>query len=282
MYQYNLLIAGALWRIEYPKPLENGNCTPFVRENMNQLADLFIRYRYGMPEIRGTLVRNTYPRLYESEEAYYVEREYISEAATCIVLPKQMGKEYFGWVIPGKEHGIQKLDSLLTVSEFESIFSRLQGFCLHSSIIRRNGKAVLFSAPSGVGKSTQAELWKRYRGAEVLNGDRALIRKFEDRWTAFGSPFAGSSGIYRDDCAVIRTVVVLEQGLKNELKLLSPAQAFRHIYAESVIPRWNKEAQLRLLDVLTTFVQEVPIVKYQCLPDQSAVDYLDDYLSRGG
>lgn len=281
MYQYDLSIAGALWRIEYPRPLEGGNCGPFLRDKKNQPPDLVIRYRYGTPEIKGTLIRGTYPRLHESEDAYYVERESVSEASTCIILPKQRTREYHGWLIPGKEKGIRKLDSLLTVSEFESILTGLNGFCLHSSVIRRKGKALLFSAPSGVGKSTQAELWKTYRGAEILNGDRAIIRKIEEEWMAFGSPFAGSSGIYRDDTASIEAVIVLEQGIRNEIENLSPVRAFRHIYAESVIPRWNREVQLQLLDMLTEFVRVVPIVKLRCLPDQSAVDLLDDYLKKG-
>lgn len=48
-------------------------------------------------------------------------------------------------------------------------------FILHSAYIRHRGRAILFSAPSGTGKSTQASLWAQYAGAEIINGDRCFI-----------------------------------------------------------------------------------------------------------
>ena len=41
-------------------------------------------------------------------------------------------------------------------------------FILHSAYIRHRGRAILFSAPSGTGKSTQASLWAQYAGAEII------------------------------------------------------------------------------------------------------------------
>ena len=49
-------------------------------------------------------------------------------------------------------------------------------FILHSAYICVNGKAVLFTAPSGGGKSTQAKLWADHRGARTINGDRTLLQ----------------------------------------------------------------------------------------------------------
>lgn len=59
-------------------------------------------------------------------------------------------------------------------------------FILHSAYIRHRGRAILFSAPSGTGKSTQASLWAQYAGAEIINGDRALLQKVQDCWMARG------------------------------------------------------------------------------------------------
>lgn len=62
----------------------------------------------------------------------------------------------------------------------ERLLLSRQGLLLHASFIRWQDRGILFSAPSGTGKSTQADLWVRHRGAEVINGDRAALRRSAD------------------------------------------------------------------------------------------------------
>lgn len=50
---------------------------------------------------------------------------------------------------------------------------------LHSSFVLHQGKALLFTGPSGIGKTTQAELWRDYQGSMIVNGDACLMRKIE-------------------------------------------------------------------------------------------------------
>ena len=51
-----------------------------------------------------------------------------------------------------------------------SLFPEKDSFILHASYVVRDGKALLFSAPSGTGKSTQAEFWHTRRGCDIING----------------------------------------------------------------------------------------------------------------
>ena len=88
-------------------------------------------------------------------------------------------------------------------------------FMLHSSYINYNGDAILFSGPSGIGKSTQADLWQDFESAEIINGDRTAISKNLGSWHAYGLPFAGSSKIYKNKTLPIKAVVILKQGKEN-------------------------------------------------------------------
>ena len=83
---------------------------------------------------------------------------------------------------------------------------------LHSSYLDVNGQALLFSGPSGIGKSTQADLWVRHRGAAILNGDKSLLIREPDGWYAHGWPICGSSGICRNESRRIRAIVMLGCG----------------------------------------------------------------------
>ena len=53
------------------------------------------------------------------------------------------------------------------------------GIIFHSAYIGFRNEGILFTAPSGTGKSTQAELWRKWREADVINGDRSLGDKQE-------------------------------------------------------------------------------------------------------
>ena len=88
---------------------------------------------------------------------------------------------------------------------------------LHSSLVDFSGNGIVFTAPSGTGKSTQADLWKKFKGAEILNGDRTIIRK-NANYEAYGSPYAGSSGIYKNKFVNLKAIVVLRQADENRIQ----------------------------------------------------------------
>ena len=76
--------------------------------------------------------------------------------------------------------------AVLEAAGLFDIFADLGMLVLHSAyIVTSAGEAILFSGPSGVGKSTQAALWERCAGARVVNGDRALVDGAKRPRTAF-------------------------------------------------------------------------------------------------
>lgn len=152
------------------------------------------------------------------------------------------------------------------------------GVVLHSSyIITQRGEALLFSAPSGTGKSTQAELWRSYAGARVINGDRALV-KAENGVTANGILFSGTSGISENVTAPLRTIVLLRQSEKNEIRSVSGKEAFMRLLPQcSYYP--DEEENLRLVTgILAEIISAVPVYDFGCVPDESAVSALSEVL----
>lgn len=152
------------------------------------------------------------------------------------------------------------------------------GVVLHSSyIITQRGEALLFSAPSGTGKSTQAELWRSYAGAKVINGDRALV-KAENGVTANGILFSGTSGISENVTAPLRALILLRQSGKNELRSVSGKEAFMRLLPQcSYYP--DEEENLRLVTgILAEIISAVPVYDFGCVPDESAVSALSEVL----
>lgn len=180
------------------------------------------------------------------------------------------------------EHYVHSTGSLLNLVGMEAIFLQQKGFMLHASVAVLNGKAVLFTAPCGVGKSTQANLWEKVMGADILNGDRAGVRRTDGAWSAYGIPFAGTSGIYRNASAPIAAVVALAQGPENHVSKLRPVTAMAKILPEISCRRWDNGFMNEILDLVQDFLFSVPVYFLECRPDADAVHTLHNVLSKEG
>ena len=152
------------------------------------------------------------------------------------------------------------------------------GLLLHSSFIRVEGKAILFTAPSGTGKSTQAELWRKCRGAEVINGDRTAVVPTEEGVMAYGIPYCGTSGISKNAKLPIAAIVVLSQARENRVAPLRGLKAFRNLWAGCSVNVWDKEDVARCTDTVMETIRQVPVLHLGCTPDESAVQTLEKYL----
>ncbi len=151
-------------------------------------------------------------------------------------------------------------------------------FILHSAYIRHRGRAILFSAPSGTGKSTQASLWAQYAGAEIINGDRALLQKVQDCWMARGWPVCGTSGICQNADARLSAVVLLRQAKKNAVRRLSRGEAFLRLYGQVTVNRWDQAESARVLDAVEALLRRVPAFLLDCTISEEAVDCLYEAL----
>ena len=166
--------------------------------------------------------------------------------------------------------------------QLETLLAAYDGILLHSSFISANGKGILFSAPSGTGKSTQADLWVKYENADILNGDRAAIRRINGTWSAFGLPYAGSSFIFRNESAPLAAIVILRQAKENKIRRLMPSEAWKALYSETTAHIWDRDFISRTLSLLESLASEVPVYMLECLPDKGAVDITHDTIFKEG
>ena len=161
----------------------------------------------------------------------------------------------------------------------ETLLLQHKGLLLHASLIKYNDRAIAFTGPSGVGKSTQAALWENHLGAKILNGDRAALRDTAEGWTAFGSPYAGTSGIYKNANAPLAAVVVLRQAEENRLCRLGDMEAFQFLYPELSVHRWDKAFVAAATDLCLQMLKKIPVYMLECRPEEDAVLLLKKGLS---
>ena len=85
---------------------------------------------------------------------------------------------------------------------------------VHSSLVEYNGYGVMFLGPSGIGKTTQAELWNQYLDALIINGDCVFVEDKGEEFIGWGTPWHGSSPYCENTSVPVKAWVVLKQGLK--------------------------------------------------------------------
>ena len=144
---------------------------------------------------------------------------------------------------------------------------------IHSSVIEKEGRAVMCLGESGTGKSTHTRLWlENIEGTERLNDDGPVVRVFDDgRVLVFGSPWSGKGAVYRAECRPIAGFLRLSQAPENRIQRLSRIAAFGALLP-SALPTLQKEE--RTLDLicgaLSEMIVAVPAYALACLPNAEA------------
>lgn len=146
-----------------------------------------------------------------------------------------------------------------------------QALLLHSSLVRLEGKAVLFCGASGAGKSTQADLWQAHLGAEILNGDRTVVMKKPDGFYGGGSLWSGTSHIYRPEQAPIAGIFLVTQAKENRVEPLGP-KAFGPLFSQTIVNSWDSVFMDTITGLLAELLEQVPVYRLYCLPDAAAAE----------
>lgn len=188
--------------------------------------------------------------------------------ADCRVLVKQ------DWLMQCKDSVF--LFNILALEKQLIQFDRL---VFHTCFIEYKGEAILFTGHSGAGKSTQGDLWNRYRNASILNGDRCVLG-FNNNETpmAYGFPFSGTSGICHNQKYPIKAIVFIKQALKNSISRIGKKDAVQRIWQQITANQWNMEFIDKVLINIERLVDAVAIYELSCTPDEDAVICLEQEL----
>lgn len=183
--------------------------------------------------------------------------------------------------LPRKRELVSAMGNCFSFSGWEALLLRERRLILHAACVDTALGGLLFSGPSGVGKSTQAGLWQQYAGARLINGDRPVLQKTAEGWRAWGSPYAGSSHCFRNESCSVRAVILLRQAPQCSLRRLSGGEAFRGVFAGTTANSWDRDSVLLACQLAEELIGDVPVYQLSCTPDRAAVELLERQLERG-
>lgn len=155
-------------------------------------------------------------------------------------------------------------ESLCVYRDIAEKLPNFDRFVFHGAAIKYNGDAYVFTAPSGTGKTTHINLWRKNLGdkVDVINGDKPII-KVEDISTVYGTPWAGKEGLCNNTDAPLKAICILKQSKTNSIKKLDRSMAINNLIQQVYLPK-NESALEKTLSLLGKLIENTPIYLFEC------------------
>ena len=187
------------------------------------------------------------------------------------ILKKQSTIQFYG-----KQISLDLWKYITTGLAFARALLDYNGFCLHSSAIAVDNKAVLFAAKSGTGKSTHTRLWREYFGEDkaiMINDDKPAIRLMDDGiFYAYGTPWSGKTDLNTNVKVPLAAIVLLEQSDTNWIKPVGRREAVMQIYVHALKPEdGDKDKTEKLMDIAGKTAEKIPVYRMGCTISEEAV-----------
>lgn len=136
---------------------------------------------------------------------------------------------------------------------------------LHGSTVAVDGKAFLFTARSGTGKSTHTRFWLEVFGdrARMVNDDKPFLQITGSGVVAHGSPWSGKHGLDSNISAPLAGICLLERGVENSIRRATPEELLPMLFHESAHPRDPSQAETHRL-LVEALSRNVPLWQMRC------------------
>jgi len=147
---------------------------------------------------------------------------------------------------------------LETLALADAVLDKLVGYgvlMFHGSVMAVDGKAYLFTAKSGTGKTTHSKLWlDNIPNCHILNGDKPLLKFCNDGVFVCGSPWMGKEKYGVNETLPLLGICILERDEGNHIEIIQPNQCFEFLLGQCHVPtgEQNIVSVLRLVSQLSS------------------------------
>lgn len=140
-----------------------------------------------------------------------------------------------------------------------------RGFMFHSSAVAVDGKAYLFTALSGVGKSTHARLWRELLGekAEMVNDDKPCITVKGGKVFVHGTPWQGKHNLGSNTQVEVEAICKISRANTNEIRRGKISEMIITFLEQTIRPT-EKKSMDNLVDLVEKVITSVSIYSLSC------------------
>lgn len=133
---------------------------------------------------------------------------------------------------------------------------------LHAACVEQDGKAILFSAASGTGKSTRAIHWVESLGASWISGDRPSLNVASGM--IISGPWDGKEQIFSPKQVPLGYLCEVRRAPFTKVRRLTAKQAYDFLITQLFVPMWDTELALTALVLLRRLIREKGVYRVFC------------------
>lgn len=152
---------------------------------------------------------------------------------------------------------------------------------MHGSVVAVDGRAYMFTAKSGTGKSTHVRLWRKLFGerAVMVNDDKPLLRirrvsgddlpADEESVLVYGTPWDGKHRLSTNMSAPLEAICILTRAKENTIREIKPSEALAMLLQQTFRPE-DPTLLLATFDLLDQLSKHVRFYLLGCNMDPEA------------
>ena len=150
-----------------------------------------------------------------------------------------------------------------------------RGVIIHGCGIKQDDRGLLFVGESGAGKTTMARIWDRGSDAEVLSDDRTLVRKKDDHFVMYGTPWHGEGKFGSPGSVKLDQIFFINHAEEDSILKSNNAQSVTQLLQCSFPPFWDAAGMEYSMDVFSDLAAAIPCRMLSFKPDGSIIEFIN-------
>lgn len=167
---------------------------------------------------------------------------------------------------------IQFLENTVALRKIAEILPAYKKILFHGAVISWKKKGIVFTAPSGTGKTTHIALWKKYykEDVKIINGDKPVLSIEDEKIYMYGTPWAGKERWHTKERVELHAICVLQRSENNNIKKMEIKEAIPLLLKQIYLSN-HEENFSKALEVLDFVLRKIPVYLLECNISYDAV-----------
>ena len=176
--------------------------------------------------------------------------------------------------IPGDDGRVISDEVFESTAVYRKIAEKIPfygAFLFHGSAVSVDGKAYVFAAPSGTGKSTHTALWREIFAdrAVMINDDKPIIGVDDSGIFVYGTPWDGKHHLSSNIDSPLKAICVIERDTDNSIIRLSSRDAMPLLMNQVYRP-FSPDSLSNTLSLLDRVLESTGVYLLKCNTEREA------------